>query len=126
MEKKWKKIKDKEIVRLDGITLYRQWKDPEWYNNCYFSDTKPIPDYLGSTQDLICEDGDWQTLGREKQSAFFVKHKKELDKIIGNCKYGRLIFNKCGNDIYGISFDASKAFNRAISLSLCDNASSFS
>ena len=102
MEKKWKKIKDKEIVRLDGITLYRQWKDPEWYNNCYFSDTKPIPDYLGSTQDLICEDGDWQTLGREKQSAFFVKHKKELDKIIGNCKYGRLVFNKCGNDIYGI------------------------
>ena len=78
MEKKWKKIKDKEIVRLDGITLYRQWKDPEWYNNCYFSDTKPIPDYLGSTQDLICEDGDWQTLGRENQSAFFVKHKKEL------------------------------------------------
>lgn len=102
MEKKWKKIKDKEIVRLDGITLYRQWKDPEWYNNCYFSDTKPIPDYLGSTQDLICKDGDWQTLGREKQSAFFVKHKKELDKIIGNCKYGRLVFNKCGNDIYGI------------------------
>ena len=88
---------------MDGITLYRQWKDPEWYNNCYFSDTKPIPDYLGSTQDLICEDGDWQTLGREKQSAFFVKHKKELDKIIGNCKYGRLVFNKCGNDIYGIS-----------------------
>ena len=38
----------------------------------------------------------------KKQSAFFVKHKKELDKIIGNCKYGRLVFNKCGNDIYGI------------------------
>ena len=31
-----------------------------------------------------------------------MKHKKELDKIIGNCKYGRLVFNKCGNDIYGI------------------------
>ena len=85
MEKKWKKIKDKEIVRLDGITLYRQWKDPEWYNNCYFSDTKPIPDYLGSTQDLICEDGDWQTLGRENQSAFFVKHKKELDDNFSCC-----------------------------------------
>lgn len=25
-----------------------------------------------------------------------------MDKIIGNCKYGRLVFNKCGNDIYGI------------------------
>lgn len=50
MEKKWKKIKDKEVLR-----------------------------------GLICEDGDWQTLGREKQSAFFVKHKKELDDNFSCC-----------------------------------------
>lgn len=38
----------------------------------------------------------------EKNKVHFCEAQKELDKIIGNCKYGRLVFNKCGNDIYGI------------------------